>query len=242
VWGFNLPQIVVEFRGKMPIHKEVNQHFFKKWSSEMAYVLGFFTADGNMLHNKRGAYFMEFYITDREIIEKIKKLLESNHKIATRDRRKLNPNYKVGYRLQIGSKEIFNDLLKLGLTPNKSTTVRFPKVPRIYLSDFVRGYFDGDGHVSVSEYQKKDHKSKSKIIITGFTSGSKKFLEGLWNILKENQSIKGGTLFYAQGHRLCFSTNDSFVLYNFMYKDSGKLYLARKKVIFEHYFNNLLRA
>jgi hypothetical protein len=42
----------------MPIHKKVNQDFFKKWSPEMAYILGFFTADGSMAKNKRGAHFI----------------------------------------------------------------------------------------------------------------------------------------------------------------------------------------
>ncbi|MDP3697210.1 MAG: LAGLIDADG family homing endonuclease [Candidatus Taylorbacteria bacterium] len=226
----------------MPIHKEVNQDFFKKWLSKMAYVLGFFTADGNMIRNKRGAHFIDFYITDRDILEKIKKLLGSNHKISIRDRRKVNPNYKIGYRLQIGSKMMFNDLINLGLMPNKSKVVRMPSVPSKYVSHFVRGYFDGDGHVSASEYQKKDRKNKSRIIITGFTSGSKIFLEGLRKVLKDYAVTKGGTFFYTQGYRLCFSIQDSLKLYNFMYKDSGTLYLDRKKVIFEHYFDNLLRA
>jgi hypothetical protein len=48
----------------MPIYRAKNENFFKKWSPEMAYVLGFFTADGNMLKNKRGAHFIEFNTTD----------------------------------------------------------------------------------------------------------------------------------------------------------------------------------
>lgn len=170
----------------------------------MAYVLGFFTADGNMIKNKRGACFIEFYGTDRDIIEKIKILLNSNHKIGVRHMEKINENWKTAYRLQIGSKIIF----------------------------------DGDGHVSASEYQKKDRKNKSRIIISGFTSGSKKFLEGLMRMLNKYKITQGGTLFYSQGYRLCFAVQDSLRLYNFMYKESGTLYLERKKSIFKHYFNN----
>ncbi|PIP28260.1 MAG: hypothetical protein COX29_02045 [Candidatus Moranbacteria bacterium CG23_combo_of_CG06-09_8_20_14_all_35_22] len=68
----------------MPIHKTKNENFFKKWSPEMAYVLGFFAADGCMIKNNRGAYFIEFQITDKDILLKIKKLLGSNHKITER--------------------------------------------------------------------------------------------------------------------------------------------------------------
>lgn len=101
------------------------------------------------------------------------------------------------------------------------------------------GYFDEDGHVSTSTYQKKDRKNKSTIIITGFTSGSKKFLEGLWKILKKYKIVEGGTLYYTRGYRLCFSIHDSLRLYNFMYRKEKSLYLAGKKVIFERYFNVL---
>lgn len=194
----------------MPIFKRKNEDFFKKWTPEMAYVLGFFTADGNMIKNKRGACFIEFYGTDRDIIEKIKILLNSNHKIGVRHMEKINENWKTAYRLQIGSKIIFGDLLKLGLTPNKSLTLKIPTVPKEFFSHFVRGYFDGDGHVSASEYQKKDRKNKSRVIITGFTSGSKQFLEELKQALDKYKIIKGGTLFCSQGYRLCFSAKNSF--------------------------------
>ncbi len=144
--------------------------------------------------------------------------------------------------LQVGSKEIFKDLISLGMTPNKSLTIRMPIVPKKYLPHFLRGYFDGDGHVSVSTYQKNDRKNKSTIIITGFTSGSKKFLKELWKILKKYIIIEGGTLYHTDGYRLCFSTHDSLRLYTFMYQQEKDLYLERKKSIFEHYFDNILWA
>ena len=62
----------------MPIYKTKNEDFFKKWSPKMTYVLGFFAADGNMIKNKRGAHFIEFQSTDKEILNKIKKCLKSN--------------------------------------------------------------------------------------------------------------------------------------------------------------------
>ncbi|MEK7144930.1 MAG: hypothetical protein AAB794_03715 [Patescibacteria group bacterium] len=57
----------------MPMHRAVNQGFFKKWTPEMAYVLGFFAADGYMTLNKRGAHFWSIQITDKNILEGIKK-------------------------------------------------------------------------------------------------------------------------------------------------------------------------
>ncbi|MDO8663417.1 MAG: LAGLIDADG family homing endonuclease, partial [Candidatus Wildermuthbacteria bacterium] len=163
----------------------------------MAYVLGFFTADGNMIKNNRGAHFVAFYSADKDIIEKVRIALNSNLKVSLKNKHSINSNWRDSYQLQIGSKEIFSDLLNLGMTPNKSLTIKMPAVPTKFLNHFLRGYFDGDGHVSVSTYQKKDRKNKSTVIITGFTSGSEKFLEGLWRTLKKGGIIKGGTLYHT---------------------------------------------
>ena len=200
----------------------------------MAYVLGFFTADGNMLKNKRGAYFSEIQSTDKEILYKIRKVLRSNLKIS--EYQPKNPKHKKRYRLQIGSKEIFRDLLKLGITPKKSKTIELPKIPNKYFSHFVRGYFDGDGCVSTCVYQKRDRKNPSNIIISHFVSGSKKFLSEFYKKLKQ-KVVRGGTFYFHDGgYRLSFSIADSRVLYEFMYNNSKELFLSRKKKIFEKYF------
>src|SRR3989344_2728039 len=118
----------------MPILRTKNEDFFKKWSPKMAYILGFFVADGNMIKNKRGAHFVSFYSTDRKLLEKVRLNLKSNLKISAR---KLNAvNHKQSYALQIGSKEIFKDLIGLGMIPNKSLTIRMPTVPKKFLPHF----------------------------------------------------------------------------------------------------------
>jgi intein-encoded DNA endonuclease-like protein len=112
----------------------------------------------------------------------------------------------------------------------------FPLVPKKYLSDFVRGYFDGDGNVYIYRYQRKDRQSKVSISLSaGFTSGSVLFLEELQNKLKQYALLEGGSLHYrSRAYRLYYSTSDSKRLYEFMYGMS-KIYLARKKNIFEKY-------
>ncbi|OGM91420.1 hypothetical protein A2999_02985 [Candidatus Wolfebacteria bacterium RIFCSPLOWO2_01_FULL_38_11] len=221
----------------MPIYKTKNENFFKKWSPEMAYVSGFFAADGSMIKNKRGAYFIEFKSTDKEIINKIRKTIRAN--LAIGEYQPKQENHNKRYRLQIGSKEIFKDLLKLGMTPNKSLTLKMPKIPDKYFSHFIRGYFDGDGNVSISHYVRRARNNKKSItILSGFTCGSKKFLEKLFTKLKKITNISSGTLYYhSKGHRLFFSVKDSLILYKFMYADTtNNLFLSRKKKIFEKYF------
>jgi len=220
----------------MPILKTRNEGFFKKWTPKMAYVLGFFCADGSMIKNKRGACFIEFQITDKDLLLKIKKLLAPKHKISIRER---NTKWQTVYRLQIGSRMIFNDLLKLGLCPKKSKRIKLPNVPRKYFSHFVRGYFDGDGNVTICTYKRKARNDKlTTVLQSGFTSGSKEFLADLEDKLLKEKVVKGGTLYYSSnGWRLYFSINDSKKLYRYIYKDSvkNKLFLNRKKIIFEKF-------
>lgn len=200
----------------------------------MAYVLGFFAADGCMIENKRGGHFIEFHITDLDILEKIRALMRSDNKISTR---KTRDGLKTAYRLQIGSKKMFDDLLKIGFEPRKSNTVELPLIPGEYFSDFVRGYFDGDGNVYANEYQRKGRRRKSVTLLAGFTCGSKKILEKLHESLRVKAKISGGTIYGVGGYyRLYYSVKDSCKLCKFMYNTESELFLARKKSIFDNYF------
>ncbi len=222
----------------MPTRKNVNKDFFKTWTPDMAYVLGFFAADGSMLKNKRGACFIEFQITDICVLKKIKKALGSDHKISSRQSKK-NPKWKTLYRLQIGSKEIFNDLVGLGFTQAKTKTIKVPDIPVKVTSHFIRGYFDGDGCVYFKRHRRSDNGKLSWFFSTHFTSGCEGFLKTLWKILNKS-GIEGGYLYKKErGHELVFSRRDSLALYGFMYNNSGYLCLRRKKDIFEKAFKTL---
>ncbi len=195
----------------------------------MAYVLGFFAADGSMIKNNRGAHFIEFTITDRIVLKEIKEAVGSTHKIKKRDR---NPGvWKPQYRLQIGSKEWFADLLQFGFIQNKSNTISFPDVPRPYLGDFVRGYFDGDGCVYFKKHYAKERKKKIWVFTTIFTCGSRSFLEDLLTTLM-GFGIKGGHISKKnRGYDLVFSRYDSLALHRVMYDtvDTSGMFLPRKR-------------
>ncbi len=94
----------------MPIYKNVNKDFFKVWTPNMAYILGFFAADGYMTLNKRGARFWNIEISDKGLIFAIKKEIEAEHKISLRPAKQGELQL---YRLQIGSKEMFQDLMEI---------------------------------------------------------------------------------------------------------------------------------
>jgi len=224
----------MEYTIKVPVFKKVNKNFFKKWSPEMAYVLGFFAADGYMTVNRRGGQFWCIDITDKKLIEQIKEKIGADHKISIRKRHK---DKYTSYRLQIGSIEMCDDLRMLGFNERKTKSLAVPNVPNKYFSDFVRGYFDGDGHVWVGVINRQ-RRTPHIIIQTVFTSCSKNFLEIL-NTMLNLKGMTKGRVSKGKGnyYRLAYSVSNSLKLYAFMYNGlvSQSLYLLRKKIIFEAY-------
>lgn len=200
----------------------------------MAYVLGFFAADGTMIKNRRGAHFIEFHITDRCVLEIIQEKMSSNHKISIRGRKQ--PQHRIGYRLQLGSKSLFFDLQSLGFTSKKSLILKFPTIPEIYTGDFIRGYFDGDGCVYFKHLRFADRKHPRHILMTRFTCGSSLFLTSLHIELKKH-GVTGGIVQKKQSGNafdLVFSHRDSLALFHLMYDTVAeqRLFLPRKYKLF----------
>ena len=220
----------------MPMYRVVNKDFLKKWSPEMAYVVGFFAADGYISLNNRGAHFWNIQITDKELLKNIKKTVQSDHKIGIRKR---SSRESTIYRLQIGSIEMCNDLRKLGFTERKTKNLSVNKVPRKYFSHFVRGYFDGDGNVWIG-YVHKERKTKLRTIRTVFTSCSRAFLQAVQEQL-ETFGVHKGVLSKGKGdyYRLTYSVNNSLKLSDFMYNHEvpvlKELFLERKRKRFREF-------
>lgn len=219
----------------MGVKYKSNEQFFGDWNNEMAYVLGFMFADGNIEDAPYiRAKYVRFTNTDRDRIVAVKSLLEADHLIVQRIGTESRKNC---YTIRIGSRALFDRLIQLGVTPNKSLTMKLPYVPVENLGDFVRGYFDGDGCV----YIDRDTSGRPKRLLAVFTSGSKSFLEDLHARLAGRIGIEGRGLYRhgsAQGaYQLRYSTRDSLRLFQLMYPKGlmRKLYLKRKYDIFNWY-------
>ncbi|MFC0237340.1 LAGLIDADG family homing endonuclease [Fictibacillus phosphorivorans] len=189
----------------------VNENYFKTWSASMAYVLGFFAADGNM---PQEAQMISFSQKDPKILEDIREELQSTHPIKT------NPRTGV-HLLNISSKIMKEDLMQLhGMTPKKSTTLEFPYVPEEYLSHFVRGYFDGDGNI----YARGN--------LASFVGGSLDFMKGLSDVLEKlglEPRIKPSQKYY----RLFISGRKTLKeFFDYIYFEKN-LYLERKFELFK---------
>lgn len=220
----------------MGIKYKFDIEFFKKWTREMAYVLGYWYADGNILDatkSTRGKY-SSVTSTDKETILSFKSLLSAEHSVGESFRTGAFYRRKQ-YTLRIGSHELYDILVKRGLCPNKSLTMNFPEVPKMFLADFIRGYFDGDGCVHLEK--SKDGKL-IKRLRTIFTSGSKQFLHRLKGQLNESANMKNGLLTIShRSFQLRYSTAESVQLFKFFYKKAKvPLFLKRKLKTFLGYF------
>lgn len=221
----------------MGIKYKVNEDFFKKWTQEMAYTLGYIYADGSLEDAAaiRGKYIRVSSVEKNNIV-KIRNWLSSEHTIISIPPK--TKNSQVGYLLRIGSHTMYDDLVKLGLYPKKSLTIKFPQVPKKYLAHFVRGYFDGDGCVRIDMKKGRRQVLILNKLCTVFTSGSKEFLLEL--AVQIRKSAETDLLKVYNGHHsfmLSYTTSDSVKIFKWMYgKVSGNSYLKRKATVYAQYF------
>lgn len=204
----------------------------------MAYVLGYIFADGHVIDTPYNrAKYVCVTSADRDRIEAVKALLRSDHTILKVDK---GGNHKIVYQIKIGSHALFNGLAKYGVTTGKSLSLPFPFIPGKYRSHFIRGYFDGDGCASIE----RNRRGMIRRLQAIFTSGSKKFLQSLEEVLMEETGISSSRLVKhgssKNAFQLRYSTRDSLRLFLYLYDTNmdTKLYLARKYAIFNEYLAN----
>jgi len=158
-------------RGKVFGHEfhNVKEDFFKSWTREMAYVLGYLFADGSLLARRRGANF-SFCGKEKELVEKIGRLLEYKEPA----RYSFNRGYGL-WTININRVEMVEDLKRLGFSSPRGAAMKFPEIPLEYLRDFIRGYFEGDGCVRVYCRDRLE---------VNFASCSREFLGRLEDLLR----------------------------------------------------------
>ncbi len=188
----------------------------------MAYILGFWFADGYM--RKEKSYRILFFSKDREILERIRSKMNSTHPLRLRKEDNV-------WQIAMHSRKLYEKLIKLGGLRCKSRIIEFPYIPKNYIKDFIRGYFDGDGSVFFVKYIRTKDKRYTRELRTNFTSGSKKFLEGLMDALKHELNLKYKKLgIYNRGNslKLGYGMKDSETLLRYMYYKNFPIGLKRK--------------
>tara|TARA_Y100000310_G_scaffold345776_1_gene469707 strand:+ start:10922 stop:11794 length:873 start_codon:yes stop_codon:yes gene_type:complete len=158
----------------------IDSLFFKEWSSEMAYILGFSCADGNVYKTTLSWDLAKKYESNKSLLEDFNRVLKSNYPIVEK---------KNSFRLSIHNRIIIEDIKKLGIIPNKKKILIFPNVPNDFLKDFIRGFLDGDGWITI-----RSRGENLKEISIGFSNGSKSFMEDLIYELNQKVSLSSNNL------------------------------------------------
>lgn len=214
---------------KHKIERKVKSKNFDKFydldNPETQYWLGFLCADGCINYSIResgcNTYSIQLTSKDEEVVNKYKNYFGEYVNI-----------YKntTCFNAVIGSKELCEYFINdLNITPRKSLSLN-PKIE--FTSDFIRGYFDGDGFVSSNKFNYR----------ASFTSASEIFIKKIQNILEENNIY---TRLEVHKH----IPNDYFTLeierkdalkslYYFMYQNA-KVCLTRKLKNFVSFFGNI---
>lgn len=128
----------------------VNDDFFRQYNEEAFYFAGLMASDGNIVDGLP-RFRIELATKDIDILEKFKDRLNYGGNIINRDRKADTKSGGKFSFLQITSQRIVDDLRNIfNIIPDKSTTYQFPKhlIDNENIRHFIRGYFDGDGHIS----------------------------------------------------------------------------------------------
>ena len=206
-------------------------------TEEKAYWLGFIYADGyisSIKKNQKARYAFEISLkgNDIEHLHKFNAFME--HK---------NDNVKIGTvniggkdytrcRWKIVNKHLWETLNSLGCVPNKSLILKFPD-KSIFKEEwliipFIRGYFDGDGSISLI-------KTKSTPSITASMLGTVDMLNPIKDLFFDHKLVKNNdqndkTYVYQM------SQKQAHVFLTIIYHNAN-IYLDRKKQKFEDWKN-----
>jgi hypothetical protein len=192
-----------------------NDDYFETINTEdKAYFLGLLFADGNV-YTARNRVQITLVNEDAYILKKFSECIGYSGKMYI-DREKYS-------KLILPSKKMCEDLTKLGCTPNKSLTLQFPtEVPDKLMHHFIRGCFDGDGHVS----------KRNNTFNINFTSSKDfmdKFVELLQNLNVEYTEAKKRYINHKKSaYQVYIRSNSGKVFFDYIYKESN-IYLTRKK-------------
>lgn len=203
-------------------------------TEEKAYWLGYIAADGNIYSNeqrknKSSGSTLKIISKDKDHLEKFKKSIKADNEIEEVISFKGYSNGNKVYRIQIYSNKMCDDLIKLGIIPNKSLILKPPIINEKFYKDFIRGYFDGDGSI---------YKLKSNF---GFNIlGTKEMLEWIIKVLDIDTKIKKD---YRTGDKNNYyisvaGIKKPYKIYKQFYEDS-KIYLDRKYQLYQQLKQNV---
>lgn len=197
-------------------------------NEEKAYWLGLLMADGYN-HQDKSCVALKLQEEDKGILEKYREFLGTDAPINTYRRTtrvsKLDRNY---CELNICSPKYSDSLARAGCVQGKTYTLEFPNISELLYNHFIRGFFDGDGCISITK--RKDRTKNSFQYQLNFV-GKESVLLKIQDIICNNTGVFRTKLRNRKnnfakciswcGRRVCKKILD------YLYKDAT-IYLERK--------------
>ena len=213
---------------------ECDENFFDVIDTEeKAYWLGFLYADGSIENFGRFKIDLSLSEKDKNHIEKYKQSLKLTYP-TKRTGQLLNDRTYYSYRVVITNKKLVESIIDKGCVPNKSLILTFPtekQVPKHLIRHFIRGYFDGDGCITINS----NNNSYNFNILGTFdflTAIQNEFVNSIdgYKATKISKDKRSKVYKFQKG-KVC-GTKSIKNIYDYLYKDAT-IYLDRKKNVFE---------
>lgn len=208
---------------------KINEEFLDAIDTpEKAYFLGWAYSDG--YHNEKTYSFrLALQARDEDILIKLNSILESECPIKFVKRRK--EHHQDQKYLDFHSKKLSKSLSNLGVVQNKSKTLIIPldKIPEKYTKYLLRGWFEGDGHVSF-----RDKGRGTKLLSFNIVSASETCAKQLKLLIESHSGEEIRVFKYNEYWRLMFNSYRN--IYRFLlwlYDGRPDLTLNRKKKTFD---------
>jgi hypothetical protein len=197
-----------------------NEYFFNPLNNLSSYVLGLLYTDGN-LSDRRKTFSISLHKQDVNLIENIGLLIKNS---KTYNIVKKANNVSIFFT----NKKMYQDLLDLGLYPNKSTTLTIPDY-LLYNKNFWRGCVDGDGSLFISKNSLYLSLCGTRNICESFLTFCKSL--GI-NSKATVRSKKGYSFDFCE---IQFSGKNAVAIAEKLYEDNSYLRIERKYQNFLNY-------
>lgn len=124
----------------------IDSEFFSRIDSEAkAYILGLFYADAHFRTTRPKRVRLSLVETDKELLDQVAIELRTDKPIYYIPPSVGRYSTLGQYSLDVLNTKMIGDLDKIGMS-NRS---KFPDIPKELHRHFIRGYFDGDGCISI---------------------------------------------------------------------------------------------
>lgn len=228
---------------------EVRAYEFTNYMEDLNflyYLAGLIASDGTIEDEGRNRVRIGLNKKDEEILYKLKNKIFKNAETVNMYERengyRVDGTLKESTTLSISDKNLIIFLKSLGITKNKTKTlvIKEEDIPTQYMHHFIRGYFDGDGSVSVSENIKTGNIYLSCSLVGG--NGSMEMIHRILNnngieckitdVTKEKYTFPFFEIRITSNIR-CGN------FYNYIYDNDNDFYLKRKKEKFKYAFSKI---